>query len=92
MRFREPPEDVWKGYWHGVYNRIERGTGWLIFAIGLAILVVYGAYEFVTDPGVAALVKILIAVPVVGFIVLFVSVLREKRTVNRTDKYKDIER
>jgi len=91
MRFREPPDDVWTTYWQGVYNRLERGTGWLIFAIGLAVLVAYGVYEFVTDPGVEALVKVLIAVPVIGLVVLFISVWREKWIVNRTDKYKDIQ-
>lgn len=91
MRFREPPEDVWTTYWQGVYNRLERGTGWLIFMIGLAVLIAYGVYEFVTDPGVAALVKVIIAVPVIGLVVLFISVWREKWIVNRTDKYKDIQ-
>lgn len=91
MRFREPPEEVWTTYWQGVYNRIERGTGWLIFVMGLAVLIAYGVYEFVTDPGVAAFVKVLIAVPVIGLVVLFISVWREKRVVNRTDKYKDIQ-
>ena len=91
MRFREPPEDVWTTYWQGVYNRIERGTGWLVLVIGLAVLIAYGVYEFVTDPGVAALVKVIIAVPVIGLFVLFISVWREKRIVNRTDKYKDIQ-
>jgi len=91
MKFRDPPDEVWKTYWQGVYNRLERGTGWVIFAIGLAVLVAYGIYEFVTDPGVAALVKVLIAAPIVGLVVLFISVLREKMAVNRYDKYKDIQ-
>jgi len=91
MRFREPAEDVWKTYWQGVYNRLERGTGWVIFAVGLVVLVAYGTYEFITDPGVAALVKVLIAIPIVGLAVLFVSVWREKLVVSRTDKYKDIQ-
>ena len=91
MRFREPPDDVWRQYWQGVYNRLERGTGWVIFVIGLAVLVAFGVYEFVTDPGVGALVKVLVATPIVGLIVLFISVWREKWIVNRSDKYKDVQ-
>ena len=92
MRFMEPPNDIWTNYWRGVYNRIERGAGWTIFAVGLAVLVAYGIYAFVTDPGVGALVKVIIATPVVGLVVVFISVWREKRIVNRHDKYKDIQR
>lgn len=92
MRFTEPPNDVWANYWRGVYNRIERGAGWTVFALGLAVLCAYGVYEFLTEPGVEAIVKVLIAVPVVGLLVVFISVWREKRVVNRYDKYKDIQR
>ena len=92
MRFKDPPNDVWTNYWHGVYNRIERGAGWTIFAVGLAVLVAYGIYEFLTDPTVDAIVKLMIATPIVGLTAVFVSVWREKRIVNRHDKYKDIQR
>jgi predicted anti-sigma-YlaC factor YlaD len=92
MKLMEPPNEIWKNYWNGVYNRIERGAGWSIFAAGLAVLVAYGTYVFLTDPGVDALIKVLIATPIVGLAVVFLSVWREKRVVNRHDKYKDIQR
>ncbi|MCK5832213.1 zf-HC2 domain-containing protein, partial [bacterium] len=35
MRFADPPDEIWKHYWTGIYNRIERGIGWIFFSIGL---------------------------------------------------------
>jgi len=82
-----PPDDVWDGFVDGVYNRIERRTGWLVLIVGAALLLAYGIYQFVTDDWAGALVKALIAAPVIGLAVLFVSVLRQRLRAARTDRY-----
>ncbi|MFO7975968.1 MAG: zf-HC2 domain-containing protein [Candidatus Hydrogenedentota bacterium] len=87
LRFEEPPEEVWDTFLDGVYNRIERQTGWVIFLIGVIALAAWGIYCFwVTDWG-SALVKVLIAAPIVGLVVLFGSVLRQRLFVARADRY-----
>ena len=30
MGYRELPEEIWDGYWGGIYNRLERGLGWIL--------------------------------------------------------------
>ena len=93
MQVEEPPDEVWDDFLDGVYNRLERRTGWLLITIGVAALVVYGVYVFLTQPGLSALVKVLCATPVVGAAVLFISVLRQRLYVARTDRYsKEIKR
>ncbi|RQW07101.1 hypothetical protein EH222_07710, partial [candidate division KSB1 bacterium] len=62
MKLASPPAEVWDNYWLGVYNRFERGIGWLIFSIGMVILMTYGGFKAVTavinDPGLAFIVKV----------------------------------
>jgi len=38
----EPEEVLWKQYWGGVYNRIERGAGWVLFSVASILLLMYG--------------------------------------------------
>ena len=92
VKFKDPPQEAWEHYWEGIYNRIERGAGWLVFVIGAVVLVAFGVYEFVTDPATEAIVKIIIAAPVIGILALLISVIREKAHLRKTDKYKEIQR
>ena len=87
LRVDEPPEEVWDTFLDGVYNRVERRSGWVIFLVGVIALTVWGIYWFwVADLG-SSLVKVLVAAPVIGLVVLFVSVLRQRLFVARTDRY-----
>jgi predicted anti-sigma-YlaC factor YlaD len=88
---RPSEEDMMK-YWPSVYAKVERGAGWGLLIIGVVIWVGYGVYLFVTDPSVGALVKLLIALPIVGVLMLLISVIRERCIVGRTERYKEVER
>lgn len=82
-----PPPERWDHFLDDVYNRIERRTGWGILLVGAAALVVYGIVLFVREPWAGALTKLLVATPVVGLGVLFLSVLRERIVARRHDRY-----
>jgi len=82
-----PPPERWDHFLDDVYNRIERRTGWGIFVVGAAALVLYGIVLFVREPWAGALTKLLVAAPVVGLGVLFLSVLRERLAARRHDRY-----
>jgi predicted anti-sigma-YlaC factor YlaD len=91
MEFHEPSDDDLERYWSCVYNRLERRLGWVLFTIG-AIAVIcccgFGLIEKVTrDPNVGLLLKIGVIALVVGIVLLFVSVLRERLAVCRSDQY-----
>lgn len=88
-----PPEEVWDTFLDNVYNRIERRTGWTVFLLGLIGLIGFGAYHFVADPWATALQKTLVATPLVGLGIVFVSVWRQRLFVAKTDRYsRDIRR
>lgn len=94
MKFKAPPPEVWDNYWLGVYNKMERGIGWLIFSIGAVILLTYGGFKsieaVINDPGLALIAKVGILLTIGGLAVLFVSVAREKFFTRKHDPYKEI--
>ena len=96
MQLRKPPEEVWGMYWSSVYNRVERGIGWILFSVGAIALLSYGgwqiAQEVLADTNIPPLVKLAIFALVVGLAVLAVSVVREKWFVSRRDPYRGVER
>lgn len=91
LKFKEPSDVELNRYWSSVYNRLERGIGWIMLSLGSIIALSCWAFfvieEFVADPGIAAALKIGVAALITGVIVLFVSLVRERLTLRRTDKY-----
>lgn len=88
-----PPEEVWDTFLDNVYNRIERRTGWWILFVGLAGLTCFGAYLFWAQPWASALTKVLVATVFTGLLILFISVLRQRLFVAKTDRYsRDVKR
>ena len=46
VKLADLKEDIWAGYWKGVYRRIERGAGWIFLSVGAIILAALGAFQF----------------------------------------------
>lgn len=82
-----PPAERWEHFLDDVYNRTERRVGWGILIVGAVLLGVYGIVLFFTEPWAGALTKLLIAAPVTGLVVLFISVLRERLRALKHDRY-----
>ncbi len=96
MKIKNPSSEMFDSYWMRVYNRIERGIGWIVFSIGAVILITYGLFKFVetmiADSQLELIVKVGIIAIVAGLAILLVSVIREKFTIRKTDKYKEVQR
>ncbi|MCD6162107.1 MAG: zf-HC2 domain-containing protein [candidate division Zixibacteria bacterium] len=96
MRFSELPDRYWAGYWNGIYNRLERGIGWIFLSVGLIIILCFGAWElfdkFFLDDSVSAILKLGIGAGIIGAITLLVSVFRQKLFARRHERYKEVER
>lgn len=96
VRFKDLPEEVWAGYWKSIYRQVERGLGWILLSAGAIILISFGLYEslsqFFADPEVSLLVKIGVSALGFGFIILLVSVIRERIFAYRRDRYKEVQR
>ena len=92
----EPEDRVWQQYWGNVYNRMERGLGWMISSIAALLLFVYGSWtaieRIIRDPAVGLFLKIALLALIAGVAILFVSVLRERLFFWKRERYKDLRR
>lgn len=91
------PERDWEEYWDSLYNKLERGAGWVIFSIGAILTLTFFGFQFIKelirDPQIALYAKIGFIALLLGFIILLVSVVRERITLSKTDKYsKEVKR
>ena len=94
--FVEPEDRIWDQYWNHIYNRIERGTGWVLFSLAVIALLIYGGFELIEgviqDRSVGVLAKVGLLALIGGLAILFVSVLRERIYFWSRDRYKDVRR
>jgi len=93
--FIEPTEAEWRAHWSSIYNRMERGIGWLLLSVGSIILALTGAWHFLKDFLLNAehsfLLRFGVGTAVAGGIFLGVSVVRERIRVYRVDRYNEVE-
>jgi hypothetical protein len=87
------PED-WDIYWQKIYNKIERKAAWVFLIFGFVIVAAFGFYHFLQElffhSEINLFLKIAIISFIIGVFILFISVVRERLTLRKTDKYKDI--
>jgi len=87
----EPQDEVLRQVWKSPYSRLTRNAGYLMVIAGVAALVLYAAYEFVTTAELN--VPTVAAISIwVGLALLFFSALRERLSTYETDPYKEVER
>ncbi len=81
-------------YWNKLFNRIERALGWFFFVTGLIILVSYILYEIVLllfrDTQLNLVLKFGLIFIIIGFVILIISVIREKMFISKKDKYTEV--
>jgi predicted anti-sigma-YlaC factor YlaD len=96
LAFVEPEDRVWDQYWGSLYNRIERGVGWILASVAAVVLLLYGGFQLIEtiidNPAVGVLMKIGLLALLGGLAILFVSVLRERVYFWSRDRYRDIRR
>jgi predicted anti-sigma-YlaC factor YlaD len=96
MQFVEPEDAVWDQYWNHIYNRLERFIGWILLSLAAIILIGTAGLLIIRDylgnPDIPMVLKVGLVAMVLGFAVLFVSVLREKLYFHKKDRYKNIRR
>ena len=96
MRFKEMPDSFWDSYWQGIYNRLERGIGWVLLTLGAALLTGFGLYQvfrgFFLDGSISLLVRGGVLIGSVGVLVILWSILREVLFARTRERYKEIQR
>lgn len=92
LKLRAPDDEFWKGYWESVYRRSERRLGFVLLAAGVLALLGYGIYRALTSPALWSYQGISVALILVGLVVIFVSVVRERYHESKSDPYQEVER
>lgn len=92
VKIKDPMDTFWEGYWKSIYRRVERRTAWILILVGAVLVLIYEGYRVFRDLGEITFEKIAVLVLLTGFILLLISVIRERVHQRRTDKYKDIVR
>jgi predicted anti-sigma-YlaC factor YlaD len=96
MALAEPEDRVWERYWGNVYNRMERGLGWIVSSVAAILLLIYGGFmaieSLIEDPKLSILLKVGLLALLGGLAILFVSVLRERIYFWSRDRYRDVRR
>ena len=91
VKLKDLSEDARAAYARSLYNRLERGLGWIFLSLGAILLLGFGGFmlikEFIINPAVSVILKIGVCAVLAGFIVLLVSVLKERLFVRKYDKY-----
>lgn len=96
IRFTDPPEEAWDGYWLKVYNRLERRLAWTLVSLGASVVLIFWGWTAVksllADAGLPWFVKTGIFALGAGLIILFISILRERLFIQKADKYREIQK
>jgi Putative zinc-finger len=92
LKLRVSDDAFWKGYWESVYRRTERRLGFLFLAAGVVMVLLYLLYRALRSPELLTYEGISIALILLGLIVLFVSVARERYYEHKNDPYREVER
>ncbi|MBD3170634.1 MAG: hypothetical protein GF307_14210 [candidate division Zixibacteria bacterium] len=96
MRFTDLPDRMWAGYWNGIYNRLERGIGWLLFSSGAIVLLVFGIWNilenFFMDSSIPVVVRFGVGTLITGAVILLVSIVRERLFLRKHERYDEVQR
>ncbi|MEJ2382782.1 MAG: zf-HC2 domain-containing protein [Xanthomonadales bacterium] len=84
-------DDRWREDMNESGVTLSRGLGWLLLIGAGVIIGAIAVFEFLTEPGLGAGWKVLISAFYLGWLGLFVSVLRQRLIERKTDRYKDVE-
>lgn len=91
LRLKRPDREFWAGYWQSVYRRLERGFGFVLLIAGIAVVTLWAVYEAVTSPEFFTVKGIGIAIVLLGLVIVFLSVVRERYHEAKDDPYKEVE-
>lgn len=92
LRLRTPDDEFWEGYWDSVYRRSERRFGFLFVIAGFVALLLFAIVRAVRSPDFLSYEGISIAIILIGLVVIFISVARERFHESRNDPYRGVRR
>jgi uncharacterized membrane protein YedE/YeeE len=92
LKLRVSDDAFWKDYWKSVSRRTERQLGFMLLIGGVVAILLYLLVRAVRSPQLWSYEGISIAVVLLGLIVVFISVARERYHEHKHDAYREVER
>lgn len=77
--------------WDSVNRQLTRPFGWVLLVVGSLVWAVYGIYVYLTSPAFLW-EKLATSAVVIGILLLFASVIRERYRDWLTDPYRDVQK
>ena len=72
--------------------RAPRLAGWVLLLVGAVLWVGYGIYMFITNPVELTLGNLIAGATVIGFALLFISVLQQRLLELPKDRYRGVKK
>lgn len=92
VSFEEPQDRVLKNLWKSPFSRFAKASSLFMILIGWLALLIYGLIEAFRQTDEPVFPKIAAAAVFIGFIVLLITVIRERIRTYKSDPYKEVER
>lgn len=94
LRLKDPPAEEWEIFWTSVYNRTERSLGWILLAIGVAVVGGWSGLQLLEallkTEALPLVVRAGVMIGLGGLLLLVVSVVRERIHKRSRTRYKDV--
>ena len=92
LKLRVSDDAFWKDYWKSVSRRTERQLGFMLLIAGVVALLLYLLYRAIRSPELWTYEGVSIAVVLLGLVVVFISVARERYHEHKHDPYREVDR
>ena len=92
LKLRVSDDAFWKDYWKSISRRTERQLGFMLLIAGVVALLLYLLYRAIRSPELWSYEGVSIAVVLLGLVVIFISVARERYHEHKHDPYREVER
>ncbi len=92
IRFPEPPDDLMEALGRSVSVEAPRRLGWGLILAALAACVVYLAIQALRHLRGPSFIELVAGAVVAGFVLLFLSVLRQRWLERPHDRYRKVRR
>ena len=92
LKLRVSDDAFWKDYWKSVSRRTERRLGFVLLIAGIVMFLAYLTYRVLRSPDMWSYEGFSVVAILLGLIVIFISVARERYHEHKHDPYKEVER
>ena len=89
---KEPDDGIVDKTWKSPYSKLTKNFGILLVIAGWLIMMMYGAYEFIVTKETESIPKYAFVIILIGIVILFIAVLRDRIRSYRNDPYKEVEK